>query len=183
MSAPFQLDAGIFLEDEGLLIPWLTPRESLKGMGAPELHATHDCLSLSWRDHLVLGDLRCTLHTSQRAVGKPASGVWQAERLIFIGFARLPAPYGGLASVAEEYHDTQRHLSALLGTPSRSWRGTWSSLHSEWVFPVFSVHLFTDDREGCALKIFHSSVSSLLPDEALRAAYAFDMFSSDFRNT
>ena len=177
-SIPFQLDAGIFLEDERLLIPWLTPRESLKKLGIPELHATIDYLSLSWRDRLVLGGLRCTFHTRQRAVGKPANGLLQAESLIFVDFDRLPAPFGGLASIDEEYQDTQRHLSTHLGTPSRSWRGEWSSLHSEWIFPSFFVHLCTDDREGCALAIFHETASKLMPDKALIAAYAFDMFGS-----
>jgi hypothetical protein len=176
MSAPFQLDAGILLEDEHLVIPWLTPRESLKKLGAPELHASLDSLSLSWRNRLVLGGLRCTLHSRQRAVGKPAKGVWQAESLIFVSFDRLPAPYGGLGTVNEEYHDTQRHLSEHLGAPSRSWQDKWSALHSEWTLPICSVRLFTDDREGCALKIFHESVSRLLPDDATLAAWAFDMF-------
>jgi hypothetical protein len=182
MSAPFQLDAGIFLEDEHLLIPWLTPRESLKKIGAPELHSSLDFLSLSWRERLVLGGLRCTFHTRQRGLGKPAKGVSQAESLIFAGFDRLPAPYGGLASVDEEYHDTRRHLSMHLGTPSRTWKGKWSSLHSEWVFPGFFVRLYTDDREGCALTIFHESASKVMPDKALLAAYAFDMFGSTSEN-
>ena len=162
MTRPFQLDQGVFLEDNGLLIPWLTPKDTLATIGSPEMHPGEiGETQLLWRSTVVLGGLPCTLSTRLRTIDNPlrnkSKSHWaNSDKLRYMDFTRLPLDE--FPDERVEFEATKAHLLPFLGNPTHSHFGPNDAPRLKWCFPEFSILHAIEDRftEYCVLEARHS---------------------------
>lgn len=104
MDAPFQLAAGLRLENAHLVLPWDSTMEKLALIGHPEVYKHTKATNLLWKNEAVLGGLAVSVQVMTAA-----------------GANAFYLDYSSTADSAQsEYAQLLKALSERLGSPHSS---------------------------------------------------------------
>jgi len=163
MALPFRLDEGIYLEDIQVLIPWGTPREQLREIASPEVHASSPGRrAYTWREHRCLGGQKSILQAVFHDVAVYQHEIFQDR--IFKHMAVYPVAFMDVFSPRISYDKTRAYLVDVLGTPTCSidYRTFGGYPSTRWEYDAIKVELFIYDKNG---DVFHLGISKHYTEE------------------
>lgn len=104
MSPPFDLDLGLYLEKNQLLLPWGSQIEKLCLVGDPEIYRHPRAVNIFWKDEIVFGGLSVQV-SAMTAAGPNAFYLCRTEQA---------------GSAHDEYSWLLHELTLRLGSPRSS---------------------------------------------------------------
>ena len=116
---PFRLDEGIWLEDLGVLLPWNTKLEELRGVGSPEIFKDSTCLILSWRNRVFMGQ-QCDVVTHRVPPepddpSAPSTYILTLDTLHWAGMNWLCPAHWSVDEIIQSFKSTYEKLRQSLG--------------------------------------------------------------------
>ncbi len=158
MPAPFELDRGVWIEDQALLLPWLTPRRELITMGTPEIRIVGDTAFLSWIG-VGLGGMKGGFKT-RLGNGSIANPQWyEADRLVQAEFwcDDSTTQDNDAEAARRQYQRRVAHFARLIGQGQEIVDGGGYP-HMTWKFPRATLAVSVHERmmEYCTVSVHHA---------------------------
>jgi hypothetical protein len=156
----WRLGEGLFLEDNGILIPWLAPWNDLPNFGQPEARAHGTVITYVWKARIFSG-LAATVTADLAMVPTEAKSVYQ-DRFRYARIA-LDEAFSFHRDARETYLYVRDRLAASLG-PGRD-----ATVHdlpeTTWQVGVARVMAGVNDRMGdyFSMAVMHQSMDVVWP--------------------
>jgi hypothetical protein len=156
----WRLNEGVLLEDQAVLVPWLTPWNELPNFGQPQARAFDRTISFSWTTRLFSG-LSATLEAD--LLMEPSTEIAIYSDHLRYARASLTEAFSAERDARETYHYLRDRLASTLGA------GTDRMEHglpeTRWRIGEGRLSTGVSDRMGeyVTLAMWHSSMDVFWP--------------------